>query len=114
MIQRTYWKGHGRHKIYLYKLDSLILTDGSVYEPTKNPALVRFRTAWVLYYELHAEHIIEQDADFATMFNINVAQYRVDNGYDDMLYEQLEYAMDDIILVAAREQKLIKRFLGVL
>lgn len=104
-----YWNGRGEHQELAEKLEAMIPASGSVVDPTKNPALEKFRKASNCYYDLYNNGLCNCAKAFAKVFGIASSRYR--HMWDHWkftqdLYDKTEEVMSEIVLAAAKEQGL--------
>lgn len=116
--ENTYWAHNGKYQQFLSKLESLIPCESSVETPHKNKMLERFRKASNCYYDLYNNGLCNRAREFAGVFGIRSSDYKFQqrkwNGriwvkyrqFDDALYSELEPKMDQIVLAAAKEQRI--------
>lgn len=109
--ENTYWSENGKHQDLLDPLYDLIPAEGEVDKPHANPALERFRKASNAYYDLYNNGLGNRARSFSKIFGICLADYR--DPYDrfeyaDSMFDLTEKRMDDIIILAAAEQNIIK------
>ena len=98
--EQTYWCNKGKHQAAQSRLEAMIPREGSVNNPTANPALEKFRVANNCYYDLYNNGLCNRRWDFKRVFGF-------DAGDDDLTQDtidQAEAAMDEIILAAEKEQ----------
>lgn len=108
-MEQSYWNSNGQYQKYSEELANMVPISGSVAEPRKNRALEMYRKAANCYYDLYNNGLCNRASQFRTVFGIPSSHYgNYKDGFSKRLYEQLEEKMSEIILAAAKEQKLIE------
>ena len=117
--KNTYWAHNGRYQKFVPQLEALVPYEGSVEKPHKNKMLEKFRKASNCYYDLYNNGLCNRAREFARIFGIRSSDYKYQkrtwNGriwvkhsvFSDTIYRDLEPRMDQIVLAAAEEQKII-------
>lgn len=111
----TYWGHNGKYQVYVNQLNDLIPVEGSVDRPYKNKALERFRKASNCYYDLYNNGLYNRAREFAGIFGIRSSDHRYNIRsrhyygpmFDANFYKKVEAVMDQIVLAAAVEQKMV-------
>jgi hypothetical protein len=97
----TYWNNKGKYQALSNKLDKLIPSTGTVLNPTKNKALERYRRACNAYYDLFNNGLINRATEFRKAFGF-AGTWIAKEGFP--YCQKLEDKMDEIILLASKEQ----------
>ena len=112
MITNVYWYNRGKYQNLAERLEKMIPLKGSVKNPRKNKALEKFRKAANCYYDLYNNGLCNRANQFRQVFGIPSSKFVKERNvyrskFTDELYELVEQQMDQIILAAAKEQRLI-------
>lgn len=102
MSKTTYWGSNGKYQTVYEKLHTLIPHSGPLPEARSSQrALEKLRVASNCYYDLFNNGLCNRAAEFRRVFGFG-GKYIVESRFQDV--DQLEEAMDRIILAAAKEQ----------
>lgn len=102
MSKPFYWNQTGKHQAVYVKLHALIPRSGPLPEARSSQrALEKLRVASNCYYDLFNNGLCNRAAEFRRVFGFG-GKYIVESRFQDV--DQLEEAMDRIILAAAKEQ----------
>ena len=111
MNKDTYWNNNGIHEELVDRLKVLVPASGAVMHPRKNKALEKFRKATNCYYDLYNNGLGNRINQFRSVMGFAASPFKQSwRGYgcfDQTLYIKTEQAINEIILEAAKEQKLI-------
>jgi hypothetical protein len=105
-LKNTYWNRQGRYPVLEESLGRLVPAEGSVKNPQQNKALERFRKARNCYYDLYNNGLCNRAKEFRWVFGFP-AQHKYGDRIRQDLTDRTEAALNEIILEAAREQKII-------
>lgn len=101
----TYWNGKGKYQRLADKLQKLVPAQGAV---TTGAALERFRVASNCYYDLYNNHLGNRAGEFRKVFGFSAAaKIREAGSVTPEIETATEAKMDEIILTAATEQRLV-------
>jgi len=103
-MKNTYWNNNGKYQAISIKLNELVLDMGEVNDIKNNPALEKFRIASNCYYDLFNNGLCNRAHEFIKVFGF-AGTYIAENNFPDC--PELEIKMDEIILSAAMEQKIL-------
>lgn len=115
-MENTYWNSKGTYQNLVEELNKLVPDSGEI-KGSKNRQLERFRKASNAYYDVfnnggcNRGHAIGKWFGPSVTFRLrqlweNRRYFMMDNGWD-RIHLETEPKMDEIILAAAKEQKLI-------
>jgi hypothetical protein len=104
MNDTTYWNNKGKYEELCTKLDKLIPDEGEVADSKTNNCLEKYRRACNAYYDLFNNGLCNRADEFRTVFGFGGTWI----AKTDFPYcEKLERKMDEIILLAGKEQGLV-------
>jgi hypothetical protein len=111
MQHDKYWNHTGKYESVKDKVAALVPISGEVENPRKNKALEKYRKAANCYYDLYNNGLCNRASEFYHVFKIKSSEHKIGSKYRGkftrILYELIEEKMDQFVLDAALEQKII-------
>lgn len=107
-MSERYWDSNGAHQALADQLTKMVPAEGRVEHPRQNKALESYRKATYAYYELYNNGLCNGNTEFRAVFGIKPSVYKTAPGqFNQSMYEEVESAMDNIVILAALEQGLV-------
>lgn len=103
MNKNTYWENKGKYQKLANKLHKLIPYSGPVNSPKANKHLETYRIACGAYYDLFNNGLCNRAPEFRKAFGFG-GKFIVKQKFP--YCAMLEKKMDEIILAAAKEQRI--------
>lgn len=109
----SYWDGTGKFQMLYDHLNSLIPAEGACEKPRgANRKLDKLRRAANAYYDIFNNGGMNRGAEIRHHFGVAMSHYRIGRGREQRtqwarIAAKVDPIMDDIIVAAAVEQKII-------